>query len=719
MLSPKRLFSSSTRIFPLVALAALAAGAAISCGDDKGPRPAIIVSFVTYADRAQDPMPVGSTGRISLPKLDGAVNQDASGGTSVNSVFAGWSLDRDSGLVFMPGAAYPGSGRQTGDVTLHAVWLSPDKLKYITFKGNDDPRITGEDRKWGAPLERPFALPSGIFEKGSLSMNGWDQSPDAPANSPTYRDAQVIQSAEDFPDSVFAIWQTPVVQLFIEWHGRDTPRGSSGLTSLRARAAPGGSQQNATNALRNIEWKVIGATNRATTQTGRGHTLRVNVHPNEPAGAPLNVLEADGELTAIVTSRYPGVGPAIAILPVKGTRQVGEWRIVSSIQDSTFGITWNGELWGWGRNDNGQIGIGALSPYALGPQRIGTDSDWHSIGGGLEHSLGIRAVEDRDVKKDGGTLWVWGSNNFHRLGLGNALANGQNSRQLTPRQLGTEQDWILATGGAYASYGIRADGALYSWGGNSLGELGTGAAAGHIASAPTPVGSAAQIGQGAGWRFKSVSATASHAVAVREDGSLWAWGDNEHRQVSPSVSEAIIATPVEITHAGVTRWKDAHAGEHFTIALSEDGRAYSWGRNQRGQLGQGSGSDGPLGIAEVAGSHRWQYLAVGNHHTLGVPEGDGKLYTWGWNNYSQVAGSGNEAGTRRAPELFQPSGSGIELETTSWMFLNAGGWNSSAVEYDGKLWAWGSDYVGQTGQSNAQENSPEGGRPPMQVMKPE
>jgi hypothetical protein len=123
---------------------------------------------------------------------------------------------------------------------------------------------------------------------------------------------------------------------------------------------------------------------------------------------------------------------------------------------------------------------------------------------------------------------------------------------------------------------VRTDGTLWAWGYNGDGELGDGT----TADKSSPV----QIGSATNWQ--SVAAGAYHTVAVRTDRTLWAWGENESGQLGDGTTEST-NSPAQIGSA--TNWQTVAAGDEHTVAVRTDGTLWAWGDNENGQLGDGTG----------------------------------------------------------------------------------------------------------------------------------
>lgn len=124
---------------------------------------------------------------------------------------------------------------------------------------------------------------------------------------------------------------------------------------------------------------------------------------------------------------------------------------------------------------------------------------------------------------------------------------------------------------------VRNDGTLWAWGLNQYGQVGVGT----TNSVLQPV----QIGTDANWRTVSEGAGANHSLAIREDGTLWAWGDNRFGQLGLGhINE--VYEPVRVgTNAN---WESVAAGWRHTLALRTDGTLWAFGDNRFGQLGTGT-----------------------------------------------------------------------------------------------------------------------------------
>ena len=213
--------------------------------------------------------------------------------------------------------------------------------------------------------------------------------------------------------------------------------------------------------------------------------------------------------------------------PVEVPCPDGVWTKVAAGDDYAMAITSNGALYAWGDNTNGQLGLGDTSAEST-PTRVGTSSGWLDVACGSGRD-GAHTVA---VKEDGvsgqGTLWAWGDNEVGQLGLGDRTST------LVPTQVGVDADWVQAACGAYYgddySMARKADGSIWEFGGNYRGELGQGDYAAQVtpAKVTTEKVAAGVAPPPAVW---STMAAGSNSFAIMPDGTLWGWGDNDLGQL--------------------------------------------------------------------------------------------------------------------------------------------------------------------------------------------
>ncbi|WP_177204667.1 RCC1 domain-containing protein [Hymenobacter arizonensis] len=295
------------------------------------------------------------------------------------------------------------------------------------------------------------------------------------------------------------------------------------------------------------------------------------------------------------------------------------------------------------------------------------------------------------IKPDG-SLWTWGINYEGQLG------NGTTRHSSTPVQVTTQDPitrWTQVATGTSHTLAVATDGRLYAWGSNAVGQLGDGSNESHARPVAVALPSAF-----ANTSWKQVAAGTSHSLALTADGRLLAWGHNAGGQLGTS-SHRTLNQPMEVLlpmSAGNTTWAYVTAGSSHTLALTADGRLYAWGNNDFGQLGIGSTTSTPVpvavGPARGAAPLRWAHVSAGRSHSLAVTK-EGRIYTWGSNRFGQLANE--QSLVRTLPEPLQLP---RHLANIAWAQVAAGGFHSLALSTDGRLVAWGNNCVGQLGDGS-------------------
>ncbi len=330
-----------------------------------------------------------------------------------------------------------------------------------------------------------------------------------------------------------------------------------------------------------------------------GLLLESNVWAAVAAGANHTVAIAeDGSLYAW--------GGSVQMPTRVGT--TANWQVVAARSAHTLALRSDGSIWAWGRNDEGQVGDGTTT-RRYEPTHIGTDTDWEQIAAG-GHSLALR---------DDGSLWAWGRNEYGQLG------DGTTTDRHEPIRIGTDTDWKAVAAGSYHSLALKDDGSLWAWGQNMLyGQLGDGTT--------TDRHEPARVGTDSDW--KVVAAGDYHSLALKEDGSLWAWGYNSEGALGDGSS----TERYEPTHIGTdSDWVAVSGGNAHSLALKADGSLWAWGHNAEGQLGDGT-TTRRYEPTRIGTDTDWKAVAASSSHSFGLKT-DGSLWAWGW-NYGGMLGIG-------------------------------------------------------------------------------
>lgn len=353
---------------------------------------------------------------------------------------------------------------------------------------------------------------------------------------------------------------------------------------------------------------------------------------------------------------------------------------------------------GWGAGSLGQLGNGGnlstnRSPVAVSASGVMAGESLVKLAGATSHSLALAAS---------GRLFAWGDNTSGRLGNGSTTASNV-PVEVDPTGLLAGKTTVAISAGGSHSLALTSDGQLAAWGANSSGQLGTGGSAGGSA---IPV-AVSRSGVLAGKSVTAIAAGGSHSVALLSDGTLAAWGLNSSGQLGTG-NNTLAALPVAVLASGALAGKTVvgiAAGASHTLALTADGRVYSWGANQYGQLGIGSSfpssSTSPVAIQGgglIAGK-TVVAIAASTGHSLALTS-DGKVYAWG-------LGSSGQLGTGTSSDNYGPvavSTAGV-LAGKTVTAIAAGGSHSLALDSNGYGYAWGSNSFGQLGNDGSSRDS--------------
>jgi alpha-tubulin suppressor-like RCC1 family protein len=282
------------------------------------------------------------------------------------------------------------------------------------------------------------------------------------------------------------------------------------------------------------------------------------------------------------------------------------------------------------------------------------------------------AAATTTVSSDRASVLAWGANGFGQLGAGAA------SPQLTPRLVAGLPDRIiqLAAGNVF-SMALIADGTVRTWGSNGFGQLGIGAPI-DVDPHPTPVQPTGLTG------VVQIAAGRDTALALRGDGTVWAWGLNNNGQVGDGAA-LFQSTPRQVPGlAGVTK---IAAGDDFGLALLADRTVRAWGADFLGQLGDGREVDGPVPVpVVVSGLTNVVDLEGGGAHSLALLA-DGTLRAWGNDGSGQIGDGGRGHRDTAVPVTV----------VNHVVQIGAGNDHSVALEADGTVWAWGFNGNGQVG----------------------
>jgi len=252
-----------------------------------------------------------------------------------------------------------------------------------------------------------------------------------------------------------------------------------------------------------------------------------------------------------------------------------------------------GTLWSWGKNSFGQLGNNAITNRSSPVQTVSGGTNWKLVDCGFYHTAAI---------KTDGTLWSWGFNAFGQLG-NNAITNVSSPVQTVSG--GT--NWRFVSCKFYDTAAIKTDGTLWTWGINTIGQLGDNTTTNKSSPVQTVAG---------GTSWKSVAAGSGIVASIKTDGTLWTWGLNGNGQLGDN-TRTNRSSPVQTVSAG-TNWRSVACAANMIQSIKTDGTLWLWGRGTSGELGDNSITSKSSPVQTVSGGTNWKLVAGGQYHSAAI-----------------------------------------------------------------------------------------------------
>lgn len=361
-----------------------------------------------------------------------------------------------------------------------------------------------------------------------------------------------------------------------------------------------------------------------------------------------------------------GTGLLDAGQAVRGTRATQAGGIYH-----TAAVKSDGSIVAWGFNGNGQLGggetLGLVRAYPGTP--IASLSNMRDVATGSNHTVASRGD---------GTVWSWGYNGKGQLG------NSTITDTINPVQVTGLTNVIAVAGGDLHTLALKADGTVWAWGYNFFGQLGR--APNNYTDSTTPV----QV-----YGLTDVIAIAGagkRSLALKKDGTVWAWGTVSN--VTSDTSASISAAPIQVAGlaevVAIAAGGDATTGNDVDVsmALTWDGKVYTWGYNAFGQLGLGHTSTKFLPKEVISLPKPAVSISTSGMHSLAILE-DGTQWAWGLNSGGML---GDGTTTPRSSPV-QVVGALAKV-----IDITAARYHTLALHGDLTVHAWGDNSGGQLGE---------------------
>lgn len=348
-------------------------------------------------------------------------------------------------------------------------------------------------------------------------------------------------------------------------------------------------------------------------------------------------------------------------------------RAVAAGRSHTTSIRNDGTVWNWGTGSNGQLGDGnsGIGVGVVTPVQVAGLEGFTSVADGNGFVLAL---------KGDGTVWGWGINNQGQLGDGTTIDRSR------PVQTSGLTNVTAVSAGGFFSFAVKSDGTVWTWGYGG----GFNSTVGVVRTTPVQLTGISDV--------IAIAAGGGHLLMLKSDKTVWAVGGNSRGQLGDGTTTD---RPFPVQVSGLTNVRSiAAGGEEFAAAVKEDGTVWAWGINFHGELGPGGGPlnfdahPNPLQVTGLPAGIT--ALATGNNFCLALA-GDGTVWSWGNNSDFQL-GQGTSVSQNPTPHQI-PNFGGVAA-------VEAGVNHSVALKTDGSVWTWGGNTDGQLGDGTTTMHLP-------------
>jgi alpha-tubulin suppressor-like RCC1 family protein len=340
------------------------------------------------------------------------------------------------------------------------------------------------------------------------------------------------------------------------------------------------------------------------------------------------------------------------------------------------------------------------------PAPASTPHDIISIWGGARETIALRAD---------GTVFTWGLNgcdpNHFTTGLCGKLGDGTTTDRSLPIEVhgpgnvGNLDSVTAIMGGEHDNLALRTDGTLWAWGANFVGQLGTG----NYTDTETPVQVTSLIS------VTKLGGRGYHSLAVDANGTVWAWGWNKSGELGHDTTGLACPAPlfgtcsnVPVQVVGLTNPLTVTGGGFFSLALMPDHTVMGWGANNYGELGDASYTQRAAPVHASAVLSHVVNISAGWTHAVALTD-DGHVWTWGDNSKGEI-GNGVTSTTGISVPYEVPGLQNV-------VGVSGGDSWTGALLADGTVVTWGYNMFGQLGDGNFNDRSTPGVVPGLTNVK--
>lgn len=413
----------------------------------------------------------------------------------------------------------------------------------------------------------------------------------------------------------------------------------------------------------------------------------VATHPGVPDRDAIYIFEDCGNKYAIGVNVIPKNGDVdLAACGISASDPVGGGGTGIPTDPPSTGLSGTGMLASWGYGENGELGNGPMS------SSLTTGALYNKTVSSISAGSGSSCVVAD------GKAFCWGDNTYGQLGTGDTTYHSEPTAVVEGAMAGKT---VTAIESRSSQTCAIADGAAYCWGGMNLSEgypaLGNGTNAGSAIPVAVTGLAGKTITKISPSNAVGVVDVTTNTCVVANDGKAYCWGRNSDGALgngNTTSSYSPVAVIGALVGKTVTDVSGSTSDNSTYCAVASDGKAYCWGYGGHGQLGRGSyasaSSSVAVSVTGVLAGKTVTSVSVSNTATCAVAS-DGKAYCWGWGPGGEL-GNGSD-GQTTVPVAVDVSGALAGKTVTK---IAAGGSHVCAIANDGNPYCWGAsmDYSG-------------------------